>query len=261
MFATVIGHRGTVNLFDFDRCTGKLSNQRFIHVPHLTIGNPDDSTELEFMRTVGIVFSPNQKFLYVDGKFTIQQYELNNPDSSLAWYLVSKMDTSINAFMGYSNMYMGPNQKIYIGNWGGIGGEMSVIDNPNEKGVNCGWCRKCMRFPNEIWGGATTPPCMPNYRLGVLKGSPCDTVGKIYSSDMVIYPNPASNIVTVSLPMDMYTEVQFILYDMVGNTVFITKKILNSKSQTELALPLATGVYVIEAKSNGKQFKEKLLIR
>ncbi|MEZ5046834.1 MAG: hypothetical protein R2831_07555 [Chitinophagaceae bacterium] len=37
MFATVTGHRGTINLFDFDRCSGILSNQRAIHVPRLPV--------------------------------------------------------------------------------------------------------------------------------------------------------------------------------------------------------------------------------
>ncbi len=42
---------------------------------------------------------------------------------------------------------------------------MSVIDSPDNKGIACSWCPKCMRFPDTL-GGATNPPCQPNYNLG-----------------------------------------------------------------------------------------------
>jgi hypothetical protein len=52
---------------------------------------------------------------------------------------------------------------MYIGNWNGLGKAMSVINNPDVKGVGCGFCPKCFQFPKI---GAGNPPCMPNYALG-----------------------------------------------------------------------------------------------
>lgn len=261
MFASVIGHRGTVNLFDFDRCTGKLSNQRYFHVPLYTIGGElSDSTEFEFMRTVGIAFSPNQHYLYISGKFTIQQYEINNPDSSTAWYLVAKMDTSRAAFQGYNNIYTGSNGKMYVGNWDGLGGEMSIITNPNGKGANCGWCRKCMRFP--LYYGASTPPCMPNYRVGALKGSDCDTIGKIYSGEIAVFPNPANDQIIVSLPLSLNSEFQYQILDMVGNKVSEAKSTLDSKSQFTINIRgIAAGMYVIRVINKDKDFVTKFVKR
>jgi gliding motility-associated-like protein len=174
-FATVIGHRGTVNLFDFDRCTGRLSNQQIIHVPERSVHTPQDTADWEFMTTVAVCFSPNGRFLYVGNKFNIQQYDLWDSDSASAWYHVAKLDTTWDAFQAYSNIYPAPNGKLYVGNWAGLSKQMSRIDNPNAKGVACGFCPRCERF-NTSWGGASSPPVMPNYRLGALPGSPCDTL-------------------------------------------------------------------------------------
>ncbi|MBU3675669.1 MAG: hypothetical protein FGM54_00585, partial [Chitinophagaceae bacterium] len=174
-FASVVGHRGTVNLFDFDRCTGQLSNQQIIHVPERSVHTPQDTADWEFMTTVAICFSPNGRFLYVGNKFNIQQYDLWDSDSANAWYHVAKLDTTWDAFQAYSNIYPAPNGKLYVGNWHGLSKQMSRIDNPNAKGAACGFCPRCERF-NTAWGGASSPPVMPNYRLGVLPGSPCDTL-------------------------------------------------------------------------------------
>ena len=174
-FATVVGHRGTVNLFDFDRCTGKLSNQQAIHVPELTVNTPQDTADTEFLTTVGVSFSPNGRFLYVVNKYNIQQYDLLDSDSASAWYHVAKLDTTWAAFQGYSNIYPAPNGKLYVGNWNGLSKQMSRIENPNAKGTACNFCARCERFtPN--YGSASSPPCMPNYRLGALPGSACDTL-------------------------------------------------------------------------------------
>ncbi|MBU3676093.1 MAG: gliding motility-associated C-terminal domain-containing protein [Chitinophagaceae bacterium] len=174
-FASVVGHRGTVNLFDFDRCTGQLSNQQIIHVPERSVHTPQDTADWEFMTTVGVCFSPNGRFLYVGNKFNIQQYDLWDSDSASAWYHVAKLDTTWEVFQGYSNICSAPNGKLYVGNWAGLSKQMSRIDNPNAKGAACGFCPRCERY-NTAWGSATRPPSMPNYRLGALPGSPCDTL-------------------------------------------------------------------------------------
>ncbi|MBK8686447.1 MAG: hypothetical protein IPN26_16510 [Bacteroidetes bacterium] len=57
------------------------------------------------------------------------------------------MDTVYDYFNGYSMGYLGWDKKLYIGNWHGLGKTMSVIDSPDNKGISCGWCPKCLRFP------------------------------------------------------------------------------------------------------------------
>ncbi len=54
------------------------------------------------------------------------------------------MDTVYDYFMGYSMGYLGWDDKLYIGNWHGLGKTMSVIDSPDNKGVVQGGS---LRFP------------------------------------------------------------------------------------------------------------------
>jgi gliding motility-associated-like protein len=237
MFATVTGHRSTINLFDFDRCSGKLSNQKAINVPILPDNNPNDSTEIEFRTTVGIAFSSNQKFLYVNGICNIMQYEIGENDSSKAWTYLNKNTSYVS---DYTNMYLAPNDKIYLGNWSGLEGKWSVINKPNEKGFACNFTNKSFSFP--LWYGATTPPCMPNYRLGVLQGSECDTIGNEppieppFTNVSVVLPNAFSpngdnlndyfHILNVAKLVQEKVEFkEVVIYNRLGNRVFSSQDI------------------------------------
>ena len=236
-FATVIAHRGTINLFDFDRCSGKLSNQQAINVPHLSTNNPLDSTEKEWRTTVGIAFSSNQQYLYVNGWNNVFQYELAENDSSKAWIWLNKSTSSQS---NYANMYLAPNDKIYLGNKDGLQGKWSVINNPNEKGINCNFEYKTFGFP--LWYGASAPPCMPNYRLGVLKGSVCDTIGNEppieppFTNVSVVLPNAFSpngdnlndyfHILNVAKLVQEKVEFkEVVIYNRLGNRVFSSQDI------------------------------------
>ena len=113
----------------------------------------------------------------MDGYCHICQLDLEDPDSSTAWAFVGGVDTSLAWFQKYGYMALGPDDKIYIGNINGFSYAMSVINYPDEKGLDCGFCPKCLRFPvapGTIGGGVSAPPNMPNYRLGGTP--PCGTV-------------------------------------------------------------------------------------
>ncbi|MEZ5045908.1 MAG: T9SS type A sorting domain-containing protein [Chitinophagaceae bacterium] len=234
MFATVTGHRGTINLFDFDRCSGILSNQRAIHVPRL----PVDSVDLEWRTTVGIAFSPNQKYIYVNGYTNIMQYELGESDSSKAWYWVNENNQQ---GANFSNCYVGPNGKLYMGNWHGVGTTWCVINEPNKKGIACNYGNHSFQFP---YFGATTPPCMPNFRLGALAGSACDTLHAVEPPSnlaFMVYPNPASTTITIQYSNASNTI--FALYDMAGRALFRTELPATQNKVSIDVRSLASGLY------------------
>lgn len=172
-------------LADFDRCTGILSNKTKLNIP---IQQTDKNS-------TGLCFSPNGRFIYTVNYTNIQQYDTWDPDSSTAWYYVAGIDTISTYFMGYSMGYLGWDDKLYIGNWNGLGKTMSVIDSPDNKGISCSWCPKCMRFPDTL-GGATNPPCQPNYNLGKDTSINCWPVAventTTISESLFVYPNPTS---------------------------------------------------------------------
>jgi len=133
-FATT--NRGTGKIFvaDFDRCSGKLSNPQMFNVDSLNAHSPYDTTQKECY-TEGLAFSPNGRFIYVYMYFNIQQLDLwdNNPNTR--WAVVAGLDTTWDAFQSYSGMYLGPDNKLYMGNWAAGNKQMSYFNNPDAKGL------------------------------------------------------------------------------------------------------------------------------
>ena len=152
---------GLIFLADFDRCYGKLSNPKVIQMPAGSQHIPSDTTITERL-SVGLAYSPNGEFLYVASMSNIYQYDLQDE----TWFHVAGLDTTYDKFQNYETAYLGPDDRIYIGNWGGGSKQMSRIDNPNVKGSGCDFCPRCLRLDTLSTSQGNfsvgTPPCMPN---------------------------------------------------------------------------------------------------
>ncbi len=201
-YGVVLGKVSKLFLADFDRCSGLLSNPKVYNIPVDSTTNPYwDSLGVRDTATNGIAFSANNQYVYISKRYNIYQLELNQPDSNLAWYRVKHgYDTSWLAFEYYGQMYRAPNNRIYIGKVGGSFKQFSVIDNPDNKGAACNFCRKCFRV-DTAGGGLSSPPNMPDYELGPDTSKPCwplavdDVVRK--NGEVKIYPNPANSTIIV----------------------------------------------------------------
>jgi hypothetical protein len=84
----------------------------------------------------------------------------------------------------------------------------------------------------------------------------------IVVSKFSIYPNPASNTVTLNLPTNQTTTITFT--DMLGNEVLVQNSTLKMKSDdytiTEVSVePLPKGIYFVTAKTATQQFVSKLV--
>lgn len=146
---------GNISIADFDRCYGILSNQKVLKAPIVSGHSPQDTTLLDKNFT-GLAFSPDGSKLYVTSQYNIFQYDLTDE----TWYHVAGLDTSFLKFALYSNCYLGPDNKLYIGNFGGTVFQMSVIDSPDVKGAGCHFCPRCLRLDslgNNPY--VVTPPC------------------------------------------------------------------------------------------------------
>jgi hypothetical protein len=225
-YATTVQNAKKVFLADFDRCTGKLSNPVVIDVPLQSTQNPGNPPEKD-SSTNGLAFSPSGRYLYVNGFYTIQQLDLTDSNPATAWSNIAGPDTTWGDFQQYANMYLAPDGKIYVGNWNGLCGQMSVITSPDNKGAASNFCPKCLRFPSFNFNGVarhiavSAPPCMPNYHLGQTIPLCLPTgVGKVKTSDIPFqaYPNPANGF--VSLQYDQQGVFQ--LFDITGRIVNTT---------------------------------------
>jgi hypothetical protein len=160
-----------LNIYDFDRCTGELNN----HIQYFF-----DSV----IGAGGVVISSNSRFLYLIEPESIFQFDLWADDIILSKTEVANYDgyqeaipltndtlwTSTRFFLGQ----LAPNGKIYINVSFATVRTMTTIESPNEKGGGCHVKQHSFHLPtlNQF-----TMPHFPNYRLGPLDGSPCDTLG------------------------------------------------------------------------------------
>jgi hypothetical protein len=233
----------SIFLADFDRCSGILTNPRIFKVPQNLI-HPATTTIDTFIR--GVCFSSNDSFLYVSTKGNIYQLELNNPDSSTAWYHVANLDTVWAVFQGYASIYHGPDGKLYVGNQNALGKAMSVINIPNAKGAACDFCPKCLRFGHI---GTTAPPCMPNYALGKDTTVNCWPMGvgqvKQELPILNVYPNPATSSITIESEGLKQGRNQLQVYNLMGQLVLQEYfSAPNGKYRVSL-MGIAAGVYML----------------
>lgn len=163
-----LNHSGIsgISVYDFDRCTGLLSNLRYISAPP---GGDD--------LYVSAVFSPNGRFVYacVDEVFRVEQFDLWASDIEASRTLLAtwegEKDAQFQTPIGFTDFQHGPDGKLYI--WSGTR-YMHVINYPDRLGAECGFRRKAINLPGTAWAASFY---YPHYRLGPLDGSPCDTLG------------------------------------------------------------------------------------
>jgi len=147
-----------IRIFDFDRCSGLLSNPYLIKF------------DQNWSFGAGAAVSPNSRLLYVSSSSWIVQYDLQATD------IEASADTIMiwqGPYPKFANMNLIMDGKIYIMpfSWTHYG---HYIRYPNRKGKDCEVVLGGLYFPNENFA---TMPHFPNYRLGPLEGSTCDTLG------------------------------------------------------------------------------------
>jgi len=233
------GSTGYIFIANFDRCYGILDNPYVIQMPLGSQHNPYDTT-LTDRESVGLAFSPNNKYLYVISYTNVYQYDLH--DST--WFHVAGIDTVASAAQGYETAYLGPDNKIYIGNCGGLSKQMSRIDNPDVKGAGCNFCPRCLRL-DSLGANAYvgTPPCMPNYGLGPKECWPLSTKDVVNKTvEINIYPNPAIGQITIT-ESENFSEVK--IYTLLSQLVF--EKKTKPVSQAEINTQgLPSGIYMVQ---------------
>ncbi len=150
-----------VYLYDFDRCSGELYGETFIPMPGTLPG-------------AGVSFSGNSRFLYIADRNFIFQFDMWAGDIAASKVTVAEYDGYQSPFAtSFFIMQMGPDGRIYINSTNGVN-TLHAIQFPDKKGLACEVRQHSVQLPTY---NAFTMPHFPNYRLGPLDGSPCDTLG------------------------------------------------------------------------------------
>jgi len=174
------------SVFNFDRCTGLLSNEKRVDWPPPV----PPQYVLRYESGSGVVFSPDERLLYITATYQLSdhpaapkgkkpylfQFDLAAPDLAASIDTINFVDPlnfwpykyTVEVMWGAE---MGPDGRIYIVH---SGDAYCTVQYPNVRGKGCGFRYNEPGFNNVI-GDAI--PVFPNYRLGPLDGSPCDTLG------------------------------------------------------------------------------------
>ena len=161
---------------------------------------------------------------------------------------------------GYTDPYatifylcsLAPDNKIYIGNFGGGSKQMSRIDNPDIKGAGCNFCPRCLRL-DSLGANAYvgTPPCMPNYGLGAQVCWPLESseIGDKRLETLEVYPNPSSTYIDVRYEIRDNRNATIELFTALGQRVY-TSPISHLKSPLSIDVSnLSTGIYYLRVEN------------
>ncbi len=161
----LVGGIGTADhlaVYDFDRCTGELSN-------------PIQWTYADSAWAGGAAISPNSRFLYVPSFKYLYQYDLWADNIAASKDTIAIWDGFLDPPVFATTFYMAqlaPDGKIYISSNNSVH-YLHVINHPDLPGDSCDVCQHCIEMPSK---NAFSLPNFPNFRLGPLEGSPCDTL-------------------------------------------------------------------------------------
>ncbi|HRI34474.1 MAG TPA: T9SS type A sorting domain-containing protein [Saprospiraceae bacterium] len=183
----------SVDLMKFDRCTGEFSNQIHLEIP-------DSSLLLSCM------FSPNNRFLYVASYIHIFQYDLlaNDIPNSVITVATYDYDSQPGLARWFTLMQLAPDNKIYISTYNSTA-FLHIIDDPDSLGLNCKVIQSGVSLLS--YNNASIPN-YPNYDLGPLQGSPCDTLFSSTAQHQTnaisfrISPNPSSDWINIVYETD-----------------------------------------------------------
>lgn len=228
----------SITVFDFDRCTGLLSNPVYF-----TIQTPMNESIWG-----NIAVSPNSRYLYATCYHHVLQFDLWATDISASKQVVATYDGYIctypNDNIQYGNALffvpqLAPNGKIYISSFGATD-VYTAINQPDSVGLACDVQQHALDFNKDV---SYSIPNFPNYRLGA-SVTPCYGVDKeegIGYKEIAVYPNPA----TTTLHISFGEKATLHIVNALGQEVYRESDFSGEK---ELSLEgFATGVYYVKA--------------
>ncbi|OQA11978.1 MAG: hypothetical protein BWY67_00598 [Bacteroidetes bacterium ADurb.Bin397] len=264
---------GLMELYDFDRCSGVISNPVTIH---------PEPTTAPFGRFWSCEFSSNGRFLYVatnaDTNF-LYQYDLQSPNPATSRII---LDSTSNYLIGSGFVKRGPDNKIYFSKayecdawpycypypdsvYNQYNMNLSVINSPDSLGLACNYT------PYSFYlGGKRTYyglPNNPDYDLPALSGSPCDTlvsqnelaeaVGSLH-----VYYHPAWEKAFINASNLKGKSGKLLVYDMQGKVVHSEPlRIQNGYFTRDISMVgYAMGGYLITIQTEMERLTKKMMV-
>lgn len=189
------GENEDLEIFDFDRCTGLLSDPVQVGIQETyDIG-------------MGVAFSSNSRFLYVSAVADVYQLDMEAADIPASMAHIANWDSTYSPYPPLATMFgiaqLAPDGKIYIATGNGTD-VLHVVHLPDSAGKKCDMEPHGITLPRLFFNSL---PNHPNYHLGPVDGSACDSLGinnglqeDVLAAEVRVYPNPGTGTFTFSYP-------------------------------------------------------------
>nr|MBK9652088.1 T9SS type A sorting domain-containing protein [Bacteroidota bacterium] len=243
---------GGVEILQFDRCNGMF-------------GNPIHDV-IDSMYCGGVCFSPSSKLLYISTYLHVYQYNLDDTNMTSTKKVVASFDgfasPMLQCYGTFYTSWLAPDDKIYI-----IAQNccdyVTVINSPDTLDSLCNIT------PHSNWLitiNTWTIPNYPNYELGPVPGTICDSLGLGYElvfknkNKTWISPNPASDNLYIHYRLQTNEHATVTIYDALG-IHSLTKTVFGYFDNVQIDVShFNTGIYFVQIK--GKDFIEnhKLIV-
>lgn len=240
-------------LMDFDRCTGLFSN------PHSIYNNQYPTNTNTASGGISLAFSPSGRYLYVTCPQELNQYDLSISPIRDSVRIIT--DTS--EFYQLDIMQLAPNGKIYISCFNGGSYKIHVINEPDSLGLACDF----QLFGQPVLSvNSANLPYFPNFRLGALIGSACDTITGIQSIAAAhpifatVTPNPANSRASIIYYTGSNTSDEAELYDLTGRLIWSSSISGSAGNMTIDVSTFPTGIYMVRFMADGNTLLNTKLV-
>jgi hypothetical protein len=241
----------TMQILDFDRCTGIFSNPQVIpltsnsYVYGLAFSS---NGEYVYSCSSNYIFQVNVSTLIVDTVAIYDGFCFPNPPWCTSFF----------------NLYLAANGKIYITSGSGVQ-HIHEMNYPDSAGVSCDVQQHAIYL--GIWSFRAVPN-HPNYYLGAADGTVCDSLGLNNINEdselqqyFRIYPNPTNGSFSISYLLTENTPGFFEIYNINGKQIFVETLPPWSNFQAFDISNLASGIYNCIITSGKNRVFKKLIIQ
>ncbi len=241
-----------LTLLDFDRCAGTLSNPVYVPEVYTDFGH------------LHIAFSPDSRSLFMvhEGLEYWHRYfqrKIRRLDfDKLGVVLHPIYEQPLPKGIAPENIILWDNETMILSNIHSTG-VMHVIHDANSKEDTILLEPNAIKIPSL---NMRTLPYFPNYDLGPLKGSVCDTVNttkRVAPVHVAIELSPNPVIDRLSIRFSPHRDYDLKIYNTAGKTVYSTKI---DASITDFDLDLtefSSGSYMIHFRGENFSYMEKFI--
>ncbi len=246
-----VSRNSSLIISDFDRCSGTFSNTQHLQ---LTSG--------EYLW--GLAFSPSGEFVYACNSLYVFQIKT----STLFVDTVATFDGFISGFppnccaTSFWTPYLAANGKIYITSGNSVQ-HLHEMNSPDSAGVSCNVQQHNIALGNYFHLRAV--PNHPNYYLGALTGSPCDSLTGVKEAThdfrFAIAPNPSTGKFRILYLLPQGQKGMLEIFDINGRIIYqMNLPPWSTMQLVELPDIISAGIYNCVVSSGMERANKKIVL-